>query len=321
MELSFITVEKPGQRIPYWQLSQITAHAMRKSHERRRGIEGNAPQLDQLPPQQAPQVKRTKKSAKDTPRDSTTTTTTKAKPAPSSTKRYKSQKEEFLAQQSAFQTHPLSTSAAAKRSHLKPAFRTQTPPTERKALDSDGVLSAVLSHDGQCDCSQCHLWVLSRSSANAFSDKVFGGLRTDPFVQYPIPFQNYFPAAVDHCRQVVVPDPAFFRLIVTHDVLFEAVLTWVLCTTLSHDPEIRKAMFKHYGNTLSKIRARLLSRGSMRRAVMASISNLAGVCVSTISSFCFGIVFHLLIYDKGVHWRRELFRNAPHRARTHSRVQ
>src|ERR1700744_2215276 len=39
MELSFITVDKPGQRIPYSQISQITAHAMRKSHERRRALD------------------------------------------------------------------------------------------------------------------------------------------------------------------------------------------------------------------------------------------------------------------------------------------
>ncbi|KIW24772.1 uncharacterized protein PV07_10465 [Cladophialophora immunda] len=263
MDVHFINVNRPG-RIPNWQLSQITAHAMRRNHERRRGLEVQS---------------------------------TRAQPLPASVDRSRGARSQRTDQGSE-QSRPISSNDLEPRPQLllKHAITanartkaTPTPGDERahpsllcsapQRLSKHGSSPEKLSGDAPadpCGCPECRAEALALAACS--TDSVFGGLRTDPFLRYPIESQDYFPAVIDHCREIIAPSPAFFELFMTHDVLFEAIITWVLCTYLLHTPELKKAMLYHYGGSLSKIRERLLFPGSTRKAVMAAISNLAGVC-------------------------------------------
>ena len=267
MEISFITVKNPGQRIPYSQLSQITAHAMRKSHERRRGLESKTTRIRQ-PQQVARSGSYNHELQVQGPRD----------PSHDNIKHPKSRKEIFSKQQCAATVVPSNTDERPGTLEDRPHSELQTPPRDIIShVTPNHPASAKL-----CDCTHCRAQALLRDSLHP--DMIFGGYRSDPFLRYPIPFQSYFPAAVDHCKEVVSPDQAFFKLVITHDVLFEAIISWVLYTTLAHTPELRKAALFHYGATLSKVREGLLTRGSTRRAVMAAISNLGGICVGDLLS-------------------------------------
>ncbi|KAJ9607070.1 hypothetical protein H2200_008142 [Cladophialophora chaetospira] len=229
MEVSFIAVNKPGERIPYSQLSQITAHAMRKSHERRRDRETTTRQGRQ--PQQA---------------------------AWSTNKNDQSQAHGSW--------NHLSHGNSKHQQSQMGVFSKQELPGDSILEGKDGTHSEVQtpSEDSsscvilplrpltkRCDCFHCRIRALSRPSAT--SDMVFGGSRSDPFLQYPIRFRPYFPAVVDHCKEVIAPDAAFFQLVMTQDVLFEAILSWVLYTTLAHTPELEEAALLHYGATLAKL--------------------------------------------------------------------
>ncbi|KIW78819.1 hypothetical protein Z517_08658 [Fonsecaea pedrosoi CBS 271.37] len=263
MDVHFISVDRPG-RVPSWQLSQITAHAMRRNHERRRGLEVYSAGV-QTPP---------------------------------GVDRVRGHKNHLL-EQGSRNSRPIAKTHLNSQSqlHLEQAVTadasTKTPPPQRDKGAHPGMLppgspclnehgsspETISSGDAQadpCGCRECRAESLALAACPA--DSVFGGLRTDPFLRYPIESQEYFPAVIDHCREIVAPGQVFFELFMTHDVLFEAVITWVLCTYLSHTPELKKAMLYHYGGSLSKIRERLLVPGSTRKAVMAAISNLAGVC-------------------------------------------
>ncbi|KIW73838.1 hypothetical protein, variant [Phialophora macrospora] len=266
MELSFINVDKPGQRIPYLQLSQITAHAMRRSHERRRGLDSSLTQSQQ-PQGQSNGSGSYKDHAKVHGAGYFSLPHNQQK---------NSQKERLSRQQIVSSTAPTSATLVDRTHHpgsqCRDSSLEQVPPEKITA----GIIADPCAHPG--DCMHCRVQAVIRPMASAEPDMVFGGYRIDPFLRYPIPFQDYFPAVVDHCKEVIAPDPAFLELVMTHDVLFEALTSWVLCTTLSQTPELRKAMLSHYGSTLSKVRKRLLSRGMTRRAVMAAMSNLAGVC-------------------------------------------
>lgn len=113
-----------------------------------------------------------------------------------------------------------------------------------------------------------------------FSDMVFGGLRVDPFETYPIQTQSYFPAVVDFCKEVVSLGPGYFQFVFTNDVLFEAVVTYILCVMPQQSREIKLAMMHHYGSTLSKISQSLSSSHARSRDdVILAICNLAVICV------------------------------------------
>lgn len=114
----------------------------------------------------------------------------------------------------------------------------------------------------------------------SFSDMVFGGLRSDPFANYPISPQNYFPFIVDFCKEVVALGPIYFQFILSHEVLFEAIVTYVLCVQPRQTPETKVAMMHHYGSTLKNIRLSI-SDPSRRVGddVILAIANLAVICV------------------------------------------
>ena len=291
MELSFITVDKPGQRVPYWQLSQITAHAMRKSHERRRGQESKTARSQKPQP-----VKVTRSYQDHLGEDSS------AQPSLSNNKHEKSPKEGPMKQKLAVppSTDNLPTHVVARTHPPPPSL---TPTSEVRALSED-IMSHATSKE-PCDCDDCQIPALAQPAPS--NDMIFGGLRTDPFQRYPISSEDYFPAAVDYIREVIVPGPEFFELLMTHDVSFEAVLTFALFTYLARTPELKKAALFHYGGTLSKVREHLLSPGSTRRAVMTAISNLAGICVSKVSS---ELGHRMLTSEKGLPWGRDIFYNA-----------
>jgi hypothetical protein len=226
----------------------------------------------------------------------------------SNNKQKKSQKDRLSKQQSASSKIPTSATVVDRTHH--PGSQSRDSSLEQSSPEK--TTAGVLANPGvpaqPCDCMYCQIRAVIRPMASAGPDMVFGGYRTDPFLRYPIPFQDYFPAVVDHCKEVIAPDPAFLELVMTHDVLFEAITSWVLCTTLAQTPELRKAMLSHYGSTLSKVRKRLLSRGTTRRAVMAAMSNLAGVCVSAHPVHC---RYSMLIADQGVSRGRGLICHAP----------
>ncbi len=267
MEISFITVNQPGQRIPYSQLSQITAHAMRKSHERRRGKVSNTTQSKQR-----------QRAARSESYIHEFQVHGSSNPGCANVKQPKPRTDISSKQQGASTVVPGNTDKGpgTLEDGIHPEL--QTPP-------EDNLSHVIADHqtpDKLCDCTRCKFQALLHPSAHP--DMVFGGHQSDPFLRYPIPFQRYFPAAVNHCREVISPDPAFFKLMITHDVLFEAIISWVLYTALAHTLELREAAMRHYGATLAKVREGLLTRGTTRRAVMAAISNLGGICVSGVST-------------------------------------
>lgn len=113
-----------------------------------------------------------------------------------------------------------------------------------------------------------------------FSDMIFGGLRVDPFETYPIQAQSYFPAVVDFCKEVVSLGPGYFQFVFSNDVLFEAVVTYILCVMPHQSRETKLAMMHHYGSTLSKIGQSLSSnQASSRDDVILAICNLAVISV------------------------------------------
>ncbi|OAP58256.1 hypothetical protein AYL99_07346 [Fonsecaea erecta] len=261
MDVHFINVDRPG-RVPNWQLSQITAHAMRRNHERRRGLEVLTARVQPIP-----RVDRSLGDRNHLPEQPN---------VPNEALDVRSQ-------------WPLLKHATAANANTK-VPPTRTPGDQRahsSSLSSPSVclsthgsspeMFSVDAHADPCRCPECRAESLIALAAFS-TDNVFGGLRTDPFLRYPIAFQDYFPAVIDHCREIIAPSPAYFELFMTHDVLFEALITWILCTYLLHTPELKKAMLYHYGGSLSKIRELLLFPGSTRKAVMAAIANLAGVC-------------------------------------------
>jgi len=121
-----------------------------------------------------------------------------------------------------------------------------------------------------------------------FSDMVFGGLRVDPFETYPIQTQSYFPAVVDFCKEVVSLGPGYFQFVFSNDILFEAVVTYILCVMPQQSREIKLAMMHHYGSTLSKIsRSLSSSQARSRDDVILAICNLAVICVSLAMAWSF----------------------------------
>lgn len=113
-----------------------------------------------------------------------------------------------------------------------------------------------------------------------FSDMIFGGLRVDPFSTYPIQARSYFPAVVDFCKEVVSLGPGYFQFVFNNEVLFEAVVTYILCVMPQQSRETKMAMMHHYGSTLSKIAQSLSSnQASSRDDVILAICNLAVIAV------------------------------------------
>ena len=112
------------------------------------------------------------------------------------------------------------------------------------------------------------------------NDMLFGGMRADPFANYPISPQTYFPFIVDFCREVVALGPIYFQFILSHEVLFEAIVTYVLCVQPRQTPETKVAMMHHYGSTLKNIRLSI-SDPSRRIGddIILAIANLAVICV------------------------------------------
>ncbi|KIW96203.1 uncharacterized protein Z519_03271 [Cladophialophora bantiana CBS 173.52] len=263
MDVHFINVDRPG-RVPNWQLSQITAHAMRRNHERRRCIEFETTRVQPLP--KVNQIRGGKNHVPEQQRS--------GKSRPTSNKDLNSRSQTLLKHSTAANASANAPPAGGDKG-ARPILLSSPSPCSNKHGSSPETLSADAPAD-PCDCPKCQAESLVLAACS--TDTVFGGLRTDPFLRYPIGSQDYFPAVIDHCREIIAPSPAFFELFMTHDVLFEAIITWVLCTYLLHTPELKKAMLYHYGGSLSKIRERLLLPGSTRRAVMAGISNLAAVC-------------------------------------------
>lgn len=125
------------------------------------------------------------------------------------------------------------------------------------------------------------LTISSKLTSIASRDRVSGGLRIDPFQTYPIKWREYFPAVVDFCKEVVAPRPGYFRFLMGHDVLFEAIVTYILCVMPNKTSQTKLAMMYHYGCTLSKV-GKLLSSETERAsdAVILAIANLAVICVS-----------------------------------------
>ncbi|RVX74619.1 hypothetical protein B0A52_01745 [Exophiala mesophila] len=111
------------------------------------------------------------------------------------------------------------------------------------------------------------------------NDMLFGGMRADPFANYPISPQTYFPFIVDFCREVVALGPIYFQFILSHEVLFEAIVTYVLCVQPRQTPETKVAMMHHYGSTLKNIRLSI-SDPSRRIGddIILAIANLAVIC-------------------------------------------
>lgn len=114
---------------------------------------------------------------------------------------------------------------------------------------------------------------------------VFGGFGKDPFQMYPIKAQEYFPAAMKFLQEEVAAGPSFVRFVMSHDVLFEAIMTYALCVMPKKTRQTETAMMYHYGGTLSKIKAQLLLTGECGDAVLGAIGNLAVICVRMASLF------------------------------------
>ena len=152
------------------------------------------------------------------------------------------------------------------------------PTSQRKSPSQNGDASVCAKLRSQAPaCVYQHDHVAAGISSPSIN--IASGLRVDPFQEYPITFKEYFPQAVDYVRQFIAPGPAYLRLVMTNDVLFEAVLTFSLTTYLNQTPQLRKAADFHYGATLSKVNKSLWSSGSTRYAVEAAICNLAGISV------------------------------------------
>ncbi|KIX03326.1 uncharacterized protein Z518_06878 [Rhinocladiella mackenziei CBS 650.93] len=142
-----------------------------------------------------------------------------------------------------------------------------------------------LPGDGDTDFSQSDhhesiaLSISTKLRSISKSDMVFGGLRTDPFRSYPIEWREYFPAVLDFAREAVAPRPRYFQYIMEHDVLFEAIVTYVLCVMPNKTPQAKLAMMCHYGGTLSKVSKSLSSATeASSEAVIIAIANLAVIC-------------------------------------------
>jgi hypothetical protein len=254
MELVFITVDHPGRPAPHSQLSQITAHAMRRNHERRRVL-GAAATRGQTLTQQSNAPKR---------EDDRALLQDAAKGGQSKREGHTSLQEDGDMQQPTKQDDP--------RQQPRPCRKTRlAQPTPRRKGRGNPRLNERPHSQPQV--------VTASPNPVPIADMIFGGTRTDPFLRYPIPERVYFPQVLDVCRTVVAPAPAFLELVMSHDVLFEALVCWVLCTRFSSQ---WRAIEVHHNNTLSKVRQLLEKgpRGLARRALMAAISNLAGVCVS-----------------------------------------
>ena len=115
--------------------------------------------------------------------------------------------------------------------------------------------------------------------ALSYGDMMFGGLKADPFLSYPIQAQEYFPSVITFCKEVVSLGPSYFQFVMQHDVLFEAIITYVLCVMQNQSSQIKMAMMYHYGGTLSKIGQQLSAQGLQGDAVIIAIANLAVICV------------------------------------------
>ena len=115
--------------------------------------------------------------------------------------------------------------------------------------------------------------------ALSYGDMVFGGLRADPFESYPIKTQEHFPAVISFCKEVVSFGPSYFQFVMQYDVLFEAIITYVLCVMPNQSPQTKMAMMYHYGGALSKIGQQLSAQGLHGDAVIIAIANLAVICV------------------------------------------
>lgn len=136
----------------------------------------------------------------------------------------------------------------------------------------------------------------SATTTIAFNDMVFGGLRVDPFANYPIPPQSYFPYIVDFCKEVVALGPIYLQFILSHDILFEAIVTYVLCVHPQQTPETNIAMMHHYGSTLSKVRLSLsMPNRRTRDDVILAVANLAVICVSPHHRFSHDLTIGLTI--------------------------
>jgi hypothetical protein len=146
---------------------------------------------------------------------------------------------------------------------------------------------------------------LARTVSNKLSslssrDMIFGGTKTDPFRTAPIKWREYFDPVLDFCREVVAPNPGYFKFLMNHDVLFEAIATYVLCVMPSKTPQTKLAMMYHYGCTLHRIGELLSSEtGRGSDAVLLAISNLAVICVGLTQL----IRICLLTDVSGILWR------------------
>jgi hypothetical protein len=272
-ELTFVSVARPGERTPSELLSQITAHAMRKSHEQRRMQNGT-----KVKPKQPRKSKKTVESKDDTK----TSKSSKAKR--STNARSSAQSEQPPTQQGS--PAPMQTAEPEKaRTHSNSSQAPSQPPATQGTTFAAFGNACTCALDEPCICEESQASGQALTALNqpgASTDVISGGYRVDPFLTYPIKFQDYFPQAVDYSKSVITPYPAFFEMMMTHDVLFESVLAFVLCTYLARTPELEKALLSHWRNAMRKVYQGVMSSGSTRTAVKSAISNLAGICVSCI---------------------------------------
>lgn len=157
------------------------------------------------------------------------------------------------------------------------------PAEDTAPIPKSGAPNVVADEPLQLDHHESlALTISSKLKSISSRDTLSGGLRTDPFQSYPIKWREYFPAVVDFCREVVAPRPGYFRFLMVHDVLFEAIVTYILCVMPNKTSQTKVAIMYHYGCTLSKV-GRLLSSDTERAsdAMILAIANLAVICVSS----------------------------------------
>ena len=154
------------------------------------------------------------------------------------------------------------------------------------AIASTFILGENSNNIGQNEHDEAQVAAITRKLlALSSGDMIFGGLKTDPFRSYPIKFQDYFSAVVDFCKEVVALGPSYFRFVMQHSVLFEAIITYILCVMPNQTQRTKMAMMYHYGGTLSKIAEQLLAQDQDGDAVIIAIANLAVISVRSNSKY------------------------------------
>lgn len=280
-EIQFINVRKPSQQVSQDDLSRIKAHAMRQTHRRRRLGQVRAFQAQRPPEIQSQEMDALSPIAESTDNvhvvlgwvrepDRSPQTHSRQRVKPTSSVRSKTDvivndTPSRLQLTTSDKGHATVEYSQCVQSKLPRPNKTEGAiyfPNETPICSNAGKLLAICS-----------------------ADMVFGGFGKDPFQMYPIKAQEYFPAAMKFLQEEVAAGPSFVRFVMSHDVLFEAIMTYALCVMPKKTRQTETAMMYHYGGTLSKIKAQLLLTGECGDAVLGAIGNLAVICVRMASLF------------------------------------